>query len=104
MVKRLNLPHIEKVHEESYGPWPDNGHVCLTCWQKWPCHASLLLAELRAEHKRFGLLYEGLRTYVECVEDAQAPTVGPSLDVLIVMEAACVAMDVAGTAYKKVQK
>jgi len=34
------------VHEESQGPWPEMGHVCIECWQMWPCDATRLLAAL----------------------------------------------------------
>lgn len=35
---------VEKRHEESQGTWPEAGHVCLECWQRWPCDAVQLLA------------------------------------------------------------
>jgi hypothetical protein len=44
----MTLPAIRADHEESQGPWPDDGHVCLRCWQRWPCDATRLLAVAEA--------------------------------------------------------
>jgi hypothetical protein len=39
-------------HEESMGPWPEAGHVCLECWQRWPCDATKLKVALDAATQR----------------------------------------------------
>jgi hypothetical protein len=44
-------------HQESQGPWPEAGHVCLECWQRWPCDASRLAEALADTRTALASLY-----------------------------------------------
>ena len=48
----MSEAEIRARHEESQGPWPEGGHVCLGCWQRWPCDAFNAYALLDAERAR----------------------------------------------------
>jgi len=54
MTSQIDAPRTEagkrrKRHEESQGPWPEAGHVCLECWQRWPCDFVRLYEAIEAE-------------------------------------------------------
>lgn len=40
------LTRIGERHKETEGPWPPEGHVCIECWQRWPCDAAALAAAI----------------------------------------------------------
>ena len=58
-------------HEESQGPWPEAGHVCLTCWQPWPCDARNLLEALDSLTAERDALRAGLEAVVEGIDNAE---------------------------------
>lgn len=43
----IDVAAVLRRHQESQGPWPAEGHVCLECWQRWPCDAVQLAAAAR---------------------------------------------------------
>ena len=57
-VERVRDPaDTDRRHEESQGPWPEGGHVCLECWQRWPCDATRLAETLTETRTALATLY-----------------------------------------------